>query len=56
MKFGPVTKREKRIKTTSKKFHNGVMSKNCDITDIFPIYGKFEAIWGPDSRRIIYIA
>ena len=30
------------------------MLKNCDVIVIFPIYGKFGAIWKPDSRRIAY--
>ena len=29
------------------------MSENCDIIDIFPIYGRFGAIRKPDSERII---
>ena len=49
MKLGPVTKLEKRKKTTSKKFDNNVMSANCDNIIIFPIYGQFGAIqsWIP---------
>ena len=35
MKRGPVTKLDKRRKTTSKKFDNDVMSKNCDAIAIF---------------------
>ena len=52
MKLGPVTKPDKRNKTTSKKFYDGVISENYDVTVIFLIYGQFEAIWKPDSRRI----
>ena len=29
------------------------MLENCDIIVTFPIYGKFEAIWKPDSGRIV---
>ena len=39
MKFGPVTKIDKRNKITSKKFDGDVMSANYDVTVIFPIYG-----------------
>ena len=50
MKLGPVTKLDKRNKTTSKKFDDGVMSENCDVIVIFPIFGQFGAIQKPDSR------
>ena len=53
MKVGPVTKLDKRNKTTSKKIDNDIMSKNCDVIIIFPIYGQFEAIRKPDSRRVV---
>ena len=43
MKLGPVTKLDKRNKATS-KIDNDVISTNCDIVVIFPIYGKFGAI------------
>ena len=35
MKRGPITKLEKWKKTTSKKFDDDVMSKNCDVIVIF---------------------
>ena len=53
MKLGPVTKIDKRNKTTSKKFDDDVMSENCDVIVIFPIYGQFGAIRKPDSGRIV---
>ena len=53
MKLGPVTKLDKRNKTTSRKFDNEIMSQNCDAIVIFPIYGQFGEIRKPDSRRII---
>ena len=53
MKLGPVTKLDKRNKTTSKKFDDNVMSENCDVIAIFPIYGQFGAIRKPDSGRIV---
>ena len=52
MKLGPVTKLDKRYKTTSKEFDDDVISKNCDVIVIFPIYGRFRAIRKPDSGRI----
>ena len=51
MKLGPVTKPDKRNKATSKKFDVEVMSKNCDVIFIFRIFGRFGAIWRPESRR-----
>ena len=38
MKLGPVT-----------KLDNDLMSENCDVIAIFPIYGQFGAIRKPDS-------
>ena len=29
------------------------MSENCDVIDIFPIYGQFGAMRKPDSGRIV---
>ena len=52
MKLGPVTKLEKRNKTTSKKFDD-VMSTNCDVIVIFTIYDQFGAIQKPDSGGIV---
>ena len=53
MKLGPVLKLDKRNKTMSKKFGDDVMSANCDVIGIFPIYGQFGAIQRPDSGRTI---
>ena len=53
MKCGRVTKLDKTNKTTSKKFDDDVMSKNCDIIVILPIYDQFGAIWNLDSRCIV---
>ena len=44
MKLGPVTKLDKRNKTTSKKFDDDVMSENCDVIVIFSIYDQFGVI------------
>ena len=46
MKLGPVTKLEKRNKTTSKKFD---VSRNWDVIVIFRIFGQFGAVQRPDS-------
>ena len=53
MKLGPVTKLDKRKKTTSKKFGDDLTSVNCDVIVIFPIYGQFGAIRKPNSARIV---
>ena len=54
MKIEPVTKLDKKHKTTSDKFDDDVMSRNCDVIVIFPIYGQIGAIWKPDSGCIVY--
>ena len=53
MKLGPVTKLEKRNKTTSKKIDDNAMSSNCDIRVVFPIYSQLRAIRNPDSGCIV---
>ena len=53
MKLGPVSKLDKKNKTTSKKFDDDLMSKKYDVIAIFPIYGQFGAICKPDSGRIV---
>ena len=40
MKVGPVTKIYKRNKTPSQKVDDDVMSVNCDVIVISPIYGQ----------------
>ena len=45
MKCGRVTKLDKTNKTTSKKFDDDVMSKNCDIIVILEQFGT----WIPDA-------
>ena len=49
MKLGPVTKLDKRNKTTSKKIDDDVMSENCDVIVIFRIFGQFGAVRRLDS-------
>ena len=53
MKAGPVTKLDKRNTATSKKIEDDVMSANCDVIVIFPIYGHFGAYREPDSGHIV---
>ena len=53
MKLGPVTKLDKKNKTRSKKFGDGVISKNCDVIVIFLIYGQFGATQKPNSGRLV---
>ena len=53
MKLGPVTKLDKRNKKASKKIDDSVMSTNCDVIIIFPIYDQFGAIQKPDSRPMV---
>ena len=43
MKFGPVTKLDKRNSTTSKKMEDDIMSKSCDIIDFFRFLANLEA-------------
>ena len=53
MKLGSVTKLNKRNKAKSEKFDVDVISVNCDVIAIFPIYGQFRAIREPEAGRII---
>ena len=52
-KLGPVAKLDKKNKTKSKKFGNDVITSNCYVIVILPIYCQFGAIRKPDSGRII---
>ena len=49
MKHGPVTKLDKKNKTTSKTFDDHVMSENFDVMVILLIFGQFGAVWRPGS-------
>ena len=53
MKLGPATKIDNTNKATSKEIGDNVMSANCDVIVILPIYGQFGAIRKPDSGRIV---
>ena len=54
MKPGPVTKVDKRNKTTSKKCDDGVMLENVDVNVIFRIFGQFGAIRRPDFGHRVF--
>ena len=54
MKLGPVTKFDKKNKTTLKNIDYEVMSKYWDVIAIFSIYGQFAAIWKLDSGHMVY--
>ena len=54
MKPGPVTKPDNKNKTTTKKFDDDVISKNCAVIAIFRIYSKSGAIQKPDSGHIVW--
>ena len=49
MKLRPLTRLDKRNKTTSKKFDVDVMSTNYDVIVIFRIFGQFRAVQRADS-------
>ena len=49
MKLGSVTKLDKKNKTMSKRFDDGVTSENCDVIVIFRIFGQFGAVRKLDS-------
>ena len=53
MKLGPVTKRDKKNKTTSKEFDDYVISVNYEVIVIFLNYGQFGATQKPDSKHIV---
>ena len=53
MKLGPVTTLDKGNNTTARKTDYDVMSENCDVVVIFPIYGQYGAIRKSDSGRIV---
>ena len=53
MKLGPVTKLDKKTQKTVKKIDYDVMSTNCDVILIFPIYSQFGAVRKLNSGRIV---
>ena len=52
MRFGPVTKPDKRNTVRSKNFDE--FSESCDAIVIFPIYSQFGVLRMPDPTRINY--
>ena len=54
MKLGPVTRLNKRNTVTSKEIDYNLISADCDVIVIFPIYDHFSAIGKLDSRRMVY--
>ena len=52
-KLRPVTKLLQKKQNKLKNFDDGIMSTNCDVIVIFPIYGQFGAIWKPVSGFIV---
>ena len=53
MKLRPAPKRDRRNMAMSKKFDDDIMSANCDVIVIFPIYGQLGAIQKPDSEHMV---
>ena len=53
MKFGPVTKLDKRNMATSKNIDDDIISANYDAIVYFFIYDQFGAIWKLNSRRMV---
>ena len=51
MKLEPVTNTGERNTETSKEIDDDVIFTSCYVIVIFPIYGQFEAIGKPHSRR-----
>ena len=52
MKVGPATKLDKRNKTTSKNFDDGIMSASCHVIIIYQIFGQSGAIRKTDFGRM----
>ena len=54
MKLGPVTKLDKRNKTTPKNFDVDVISENCDVIVTFRIFDQSGAVRRLDSGHRVY--
>ena len=54
MKLKPVTKHDKRNKTTSKNSDDVIISPNCDVIIICLVFGQFWAIQKPDFGHMVY--
>ena len=55
MKIGPVGKLNLTCETR-KKVDDGALSTNYDTIVFFPIYGRFGAIWKPNSEYMVCIS
>ena len=57
MKLRPATKFNKGNKTKSKNFNDDIISENCDVSAVFPIYSQFGAIesWIPDAWSVKFM-
>ena len=53
MKLIPITKLYKKNKRSPENLGDDVMSSNCDVIVIFPIYSQFGAIWKADFGPIV---
>ena len=53
MKPGSVTKLDKKKQNNVKKIEHDVISVNCDVIVIFPVYCQFGAIWMSDSGCMV---
>ena len=56
IKLRPITKFDKRITTTSRKFDDVIISANYDVFVIILTFGGFLAIRKPYSGRMIFIS
>ena len=53
MKIGPVTKLNRRNKTTPKKFNDDAIFTNFNVIVVFTIYGQFGAICkSPNAQSV----
>ena len=53
VKLGPAFQLDKRNKSKPKKIDNDVIPANCDVIDVFLIYGQSGAIQKPDFVRTV---
>ena len=53
MKLRPLATLDRANTAKSKRIDDGVMSANCDVIVIFPIYGQFGEIRKTDSESMI---
>ena len=53
MKLGTITRPGKKTESTSKKFDDGIIFKNCDVIATCLTHRQLGAIQKPDSGRIV---